>query len=134
MYEPAGWNTANLPYVLSNAGVMALRKTGGMALGVSESVAFHAGQILLNPGDLLVLYTDGVTEAMDKDDHLFSESRLETTLRGVNGPSSKAVIERVLTEVQRFSTGAPQSDDITLLVLGYVGPNKTNETDAVHLG
>src|SRR5262245_1507367 len=119
-YSNAGHN---LPYVLSNGAVMALPKTGGMALGVTEAVNFHAGQLLLKPGDQLVLYTDGVTEAMDKDNQLFSGSRLETILRIVNGLNCKSVIEKVVKEVQRFSTGAPQSDDITLLVLGYMGSN-----------
>jgi sigma-B regulation protein RsbU (phosphoserine phosphatase) len=123
-YSNAGHN---LPYVLSNGVVTALPKTRGMALGVSESADFHAGQIVLKPGDLLALYTDGVTEAMDQEDQLFSESRLETTLRAVNGLSSKAVIERVVKEVHGFSKGAPQSDDITLLVLGYVGLKETDE-------
>jgi phosphoserine phosphatase RsbU/P len=122
-YSNAGHN---LPYVLSNGVVRALPKTWGMALGAAESADFHAGQVLLKPGDRLVLYTDGVTEAMDENDELFSESRLETTLQGVNGLSSKEVIERVVKQVERFSTGAAQSDDITLLALGYNGLNETN--------
>jgi sigma-B regulation protein RsbU (phosphoserine phosphatase) len=117
----------NLPYVLSNGNVMPLPKTKGMALGVSEAADLHAGQLLLKSGDRLVLYTDGVTEAMDKNDQLFSESRLETTLHGVNGLSSKEVIERIVKEVQGFSTGVPQSDDITLLALDYVGPKESDE-------
>jgi sigma-B regulation protein RsbU (phosphoserine phosphatase) len=117
----------NLPYVLSNGAVMALPKTAGMALGVTEAVNFDSGQLLLKPGDQLVLYTDGVTEAMDKDNQLFSENRLETILHSVNGLNSKAVIEKVVKEVQRFSTGVAQSDDITLLVLGYMGPNGFNQ-------
>ena len=122
-YSNAGHN---LPYVKSHDAVQALPKTGGMALGVTESVDFHAGHYRLKPGDSLVLYTDGVTEAMDKHDQLFSESRLETTLRGVSGQSSKAIIESVVKEVQGFSTGADQSDDITLLVLGYTGPMESD--------
>src|SRR5262245_8766446 len=86
-------------------------------------VNFHAGNLILKHVYQLVLYTDGVTEAMDKDNQLFSVSRLETILRSVNGLNSKAVIEKVVKEVQRYSTGVPQSDDITLLVLGYMGPN-----------
>ena len=123
-YSNAGHN---LPYVLSNGVVTAVPKTGGMALGVTESVDFHAGRLLLKPGDRLVLYTDGVTEAMDKDDQLFSESRMEETLQGVNGQSSEEVIKRVVKDVHHFSAGAPQSDDITLLVLGYTGPKETHE-------
>jgi sigma-B regulation protein RsbU (phosphoserine phosphatase) len=120
-YSNAGHN---LPYLLSDGAVTALSNPGGMALGVTDSTKFYAGHIVLKPGDRLVLYTDGVTEAMDKHDELFSEGRLETTLHGVNGLSSKEVIERVVEEVQRFSTGAPQSDDITLLVLSYLGPKE----------
>jgi sigma-B regulation protein RsbU (phosphoserine phosphatase) len=120
-YSNAGHN---LPYLLSDGVVTALSNPGGMALGVTDSTKFYAGHIMLKPGDRLVLYTDGVTEAMDKHDELFSEGRLETTLHGVNGLSSKEVIERVVEEVQRFSTGAPQSDDITLLVLSYLGPKE----------
>jgi sigma-B regulation protein RsbU (phosphoserine phosphatase) len=123
-YSNAGHN---LPYLLSDGAVTALPNPGGMALGVTDSAKFSAGRIVLKPGDRLVLYTDGVTEAMDRDDELFSEGRLETTLRGVNSLSSKEVIERVVKEVQRFSTGAPQSDDITMLVLGYVGLGLTDE-------
>ena len=123
-YSNAGHN---LPYVLSNGVVTAVPKTGGMALGVTESVDFHAGRLLLKPGDRLVLYTDGVTEAMDKDDQLFSESRMEETLQGVNGQSSEEVIKRVVKDVHHFSAGAPQSDDITLLVLGYTGPKEAHE-------
>ena len=123
-YSNAGHN---LPYVLSHGVVTAVPKTGGMALGVTESVDFHAGRLLLKPGDRLVLYTDGVTEAMDKDDQLFSESRMEETLQGVNGQSSEEVIKRVVKDVHHFSAGAPQSDDITLLVLGYTGPKEAHE-------
>ena len=115
----------NLPYVVSKGIVAALPKTGGMALGVSESAEFHTGQLRLEPGDRLVLYTDGVTEAMDKNDRLFSEGRLETILCDMNGLSSKGVIEKVVEEVQGFSKGAPQSDDITILALAYKGPDET---------
>ena len=123
-YSNAGHN---LPYVLSDGAVTALTNTGGMALGVSESASFHAGCIVLKPGDRLVLYTDGVTEAMDRNDELFSEDRLEQTLHGVQGQHSKKIIEKVTQDVQRFADGAPQSDDITLLVLGYIGPDQADE-------
>ena len=130
-YSNAGHN---LPYILSNGVVTALPKIGGMALGVTEPVEYQGGQFVLKPGDHLVMYTDGVTEAMDKDDQLFSESRLETTLQSLNGQSSKGVIERVVKDVQSFATDAPQSDDITLLVLGYFGlQKKQNKTLSVQL-
>jgi phosphoserine phosphatase RsbU/P len=118
----------NLPYVVSNGTVTALTNPGGMALGVADSANLRAGHIVLSAGDRLVLYTDGVTEAMDKNDELFSQGRLETTLHSANTQSSKAVIEQVVGEVRRFCAGAPQSDDMTLLALGYMGLRQAERT------
>jgi anti-sigma regulatory factor (Ser/Thr protein kinase) len=119
----------NLPYVVSNGTVTALTNPGGMALGVADSANLRAGHIVLSAGDRLVLYTDGVTEAMDKSEEFFSQGRLETTLQDGSAQSCKAVIERVVSEVRRFCTGAPQADDdMTLLVLGYMGPKKPEQS------
>ena len=123
-YSNAGHN---LPYVVSDGILAALPKTGGMALGVSEAADFRSSQILLKRGDQLVLYTDGVTEAMDKDDQFFAEGRLETTLQAMKGRRGKEVVEGVVKAVQHFSNGAPQSDDITLLVLGYMGSKENDQ-------
>jgi sigma-B regulation protein RsbU (phosphoserine phosphatase) len=113
-----------LPYVLSSGTVTALPRTGGTALGVTTAGRVGAGQLLLRPGDRLVLYTDGVTDAVDESGRLFSEARLREALLGARGPRSEDVIEHVLGEVRRFSAGAPQADDITLVVLGYAGPQE----------
>src|SRR5262245_20373465 len=86
------------------------------------------GQLLLKPGDRLVLYTDGVTDAVDESGRLFSEASLREALRGAGTLSSKDVVARVLEQVRRFSGGALQADDITLLVLGYVGFQEGTET------
>jgi sigma-B regulation protein RsbU (phosphoserine phosphatase) len=117
----------NLPYVVSNGTVTALTNPGGMALGVANSANLRAGHIVLSAGDRLVLYTDGVTEAMDTSEELFSQSRLESTLHGGSAQSSKAVVEEVVSEVRRFCAGAPQSDDMALLVLGYMGPKEAEQ-------
>jgi hypothetical protein len=98
------------------------------ALGVTAAGRVGTGQLLLKPGDRLVLYTDGVTDAIDESGRFFSEESLRETLRGARGLGSKDVIERVLEQVHRFSGGAPRADDITLLVLGYVGPRDGVET------
>jgi sigma-B regulation protein RsbU (phosphoserine phosphatase) len=117
-----------LPYVMSNGTVTALPKTGGRALGVTEAGRVGTGQLLLKPGDRLVLYTDGVTDAVDESGRLFSEASLRAALRGAGGLSSKDVVARVLEQVRRFSGAALQADDITLLVLGYVGFRDGTET------
>ena len=94
------------------------------ASGVSTTGRVGTGQVLLRPGDRLVLYTDGVTDAVDAGGQLFSEARLREALEGARGPRSQDVIQHVLDQVQRFSAGAPQADDITLVVLTYAGPGE----------
>jgi phosphoserine phosphatase RsbU/P len=125
----------NLPYVVSNGTVTALTNPGGMALGVAHSANLRAGHIVLRAGDRLVLYTDGVTDAMDESEEFFSQARLETTLQGGSAQSIKAVVEEVVSEVRRFCTGAPQADDMALLVVDYMGPKEAEQsTVSVQLG
>ena len=71
----------------------------------------------LNPGDAIVMYTDGVTEAENKDHAQFGEPRLETVLAGLKGADSKEIVDTINAKVKEFVDGAPQSDDITQLVI-----------------
>jgi len=83
---------------------------------------FEIGTIELDPGDALVLYTDGVNEAMNGSRQLFSTPAIEDTLRTVS--SDKAAVgicESMITSVDAFVKGAPQSDDITVLIIRYCG-------------
>jgi len=118
----------NLPYVVTNGKVTALTNPGGMALGVASSANLRAGHVVLSAGDKLVLYTDGVTDSMDESEALFTQGRLETTLHRGSFDSSRAVVEEVISDVRRFSAGAPQADDMTLLVLGYMGPREPEQS------
>ncbi len=110
----------NPPYVFHrNGAVEMLPGTGDIALGAMEDVPYHQGSIALEYGDSLVLYTDGVTEAMDKEGNLFTEKRLEAALRKLDHGASREVSLAVFEEVKSFAAGTMQSDDITLLVLKY---------------
>ncbi len=111
------------PYILRADGdVRQLRQTKGAALGVSERIGFAAETAVLRPGDTLLLYTDGVTEAMDARDQLFGSERLEEALRGAAGATSaEDPLEAVRQAVARFTAGAEQSDDITLVSLRRAG-------------
>jgi sigma-B regulation protein RsbU (phosphoserine phosphatase) len=110
------------PYLLSASGdVSHLELTNGMVLGLMDDAEFQAKRITLRPGDKIVLYTDGVTEAMDAADALFSEQRLKDLLQRVNGSSLEAITQHVIAEVKNFSAGVPQTDDITVLALKYLG-------------
>lgn len=102
-------------------GIAPLEYRGGMVLGVMEKNEYEAGRVGIEPGDRPFLYTDGVSEARDSKEGVFSEQRLEGLFRQTSGSSLPEVISRVLDEVKEFSIGMPQTDDVTVLALRYVG-------------
>ncbi len=108
----------NPPYILRADGrVEMLECSRNLVLGVMDGITFQSETLQLNPGDALVMYTDGVTEAENPVHDQFAESRLETTLAQLKGASSKDIVETVNAKVAEFADGAPQSDDITQLVI-----------------
>lgn len=113
----------NLPYYLHQGGVSPLENTGGRALGIAAHSSYTSARMVLRPRDSLVLYTDGVTEAMDPDDTLYSEQRLAQFLARNHDASARQIIGDLVGDVRRFAGGAAQSDDITALALSYFGTN-----------
>jgi len=95
----------------------------GPALGVMENVSYVAGAFALDPAMTLVLYTDGVPEARGTSGELFGDRRLRETIaaRARDMPIDQLVAE-TMREVERFATGAPPDDDITVLALRYARP------------
>jgi phosphoserine phosphatase RsbU/P len=77
--------------------------------------------LTLGIGDTIILYSDGVTEAMNKDEELFSEERLLHSLRDVNGKHPDELLKKILADVHGYAADTPQSDDITILALQYKG-------------
>ena len=109
----------NPPYLLSTQNddaVQALRRTG-MALGVVEDATWKQEAVQLAPGDLLLLYTDGITEAQDLQGAFFGEKRLLETVQANQGRSAQDVQDALIAEVHEFVGDAPQFDDITLIVV-----------------
>lgn len=111
----------NLPYRLDPEGARPLKNFGGRALGVMEQSAYESGYIVLEPGEGLVVYTDGITEAMDPKETLYSDRRLERFLSQNRSFSPHRIIGDLVSDVRGFAAGAPQSDDITALALRYFG-------------
>lgn len=110
------------PVILDPKGdVRLLPMTAGMGLGVWEEAVFDEGNIKLEPGEALFLYTDGVTEAMSPSYEEFGTDRLLECLQQQQMMDSKALIENAVVKVKEFASTAPQSDDITCLALKYIG-------------
>ena len=110
----------NPPMVFTRTGVRRLDK-GGTFLGVFEHAAFEQEIVTLEPGDILVAFSDGVTEAMNTAEEEYGEDRLQACIEAAAGKSPQEMLDAVLLSVREFSRGADQSDDITALVLRYDG-------------
>ena len=99
-----------------------LLEKGGLLLGMFPGVPYECETITLKSGDTLIMYTDGVSEAMNTKEEEFGEARLEAAVRArrnLPNVSAAALIEAITTSVKQFTAGQPQSDDITLLALVY---------------
>jgi len=119
VYANAGHNP---PLVVKGTGEVAPVKTAnGLALGVLEGAPYRCESLRLEAGDSILLYTDGVTEAMDAAEELFGDERLQRTLESAAGAPPDGMTAAVLSRVRDFAAGAPQSDDITILALRYHG-------------
>jgi serine phosphatase RsbU (regulator of sigma subunit)/anti-sigma regulatory factor (Ser/Thr protein kinase) len=114
----------NLPYYLHHDGVSPLKNAGGKALGLVEQSPYASGRMVLGPGEALLLYTDGVTEAMDLSETLYSDQRLAQFLASNRDSSPRQIIGDLVSDVRHFAGGAAQSDDITALALHYFGTTK----------
>lgn len=107
----------NPPIVVTREGLLVLDEPGSVVLGLLPDARFETGQTSLDPGDTIFLYTDGLTEAMTAEGRFFSEKRLKALLTELSGKPPSELTERVLAEVQDFSRGTPQADDITMLAV-----------------
>jgi phosphoserine phosphatase RsbU/P len=116
IYVNAGHNP---PFLLRRDGSMTELTTGGMVLGLFPAAQYEAETVKLDPGDHLVLFTDGVVEALNSEGEEFGKERLVALMRA-NAQADTAEIKNCLQEaVISFSAHAPQHDDITLMVLGF---------------
>lgn len=93
----------------------------GIALGIVDDAVYEEGRVQLAPGDALILFTDGVTEAIDGTGELFSDARLARAFGDHAALPVNEMVDRIVHAVHTFAGGAPQEDDITVLALRYNG-------------
>jgi adenylate cyclase len=120
VYVNAGHDS---PFVL-RAGLKpeTLPLAGGPPLGTVDDFQYPIEQRQLAPGETVLAFTDGVTEAQDTAHALYSGARLERLLAAAPATDAKAVVDFVRDDVHRFAAGAEQADDITLLAVRWLGP------------
>ena len=104
----------------ANGTVEMLTAASGLVLGMFPAT-YEQDTAQLAPGDTLVLYTDGVTEAFNVDVQMYEEARLVERVRADGGGSAKTLVASIFDSVIGFSGAAPQSDDITVAVLSWAG-------------
>jgi sigma-B regulation protein RsbU (phosphoserine phosphatase) len=90
---------------------------GGPVIGLMEDCRYRDGRVVLEPGDVLVAYTDGISEAMNAADDEWGEERLMAAVPIKRAATARALIERLMTAADEFVAGAPQHDDMTLVVV-----------------
>ncbi len=113
-YVNAGHNP---PLLLRDGKIKKLEK-GGIILGVMKTLSPYESEIVrLRKDDVIILFTDGITEAKNKADEEFSDEKLEEAVPGFTGNNAEQILKSIREEVQSFVNGAVQSDDMTLVVL-----------------
>jgi serine phosphatase RsbU (regulator of sigma subunit) len=109
------------PIVVRPSGETAELEATGVPVGLLEGSRYELAGRQLSPGEKVVIYTDGVTEAQDARGAFFGRKRLFDLVRANAGASSSELHDAIQGAVREFTEGAPQSDDITLVVLDYRG-------------
>ena len=111
-------NMGHNPPLLIRDGVITKLKKGGMILGVMETMLPYQSELTeLKTDDVIILFTDGVTEAMSMNEEEFSDEKVEELALSLCHLSSQEIINRIYDEVKIYTKGAEQSDDITLMVI-----------------
>jgi len=104
-----------------NANYEYLKTKAGFVLGGLEGFTYTQEELTLETGDAVYLYTDGVTEAMDPENRLFTDEKLLDTINMSKETDQQALLEHIKNEIDSFADGAEQADDITMLALTYLG-------------
>ena len=110
-----GGHTA--PFLIRAGGAVERLDTGGPVVGLITPVHYEQMTIVLERGDLIVLYTDGLSEAMNHEDEEFGEERLLATIRSNAAATPTDLIAHLIAAADGFAAGAPQHDDMTVLVV-----------------
>jgi serine phosphatase RsbU (regulator of sigma subunit) len=105
------------PYLFKRNGEVVRLVAGGTVLGIVDHFPFEEDEVPFDKGDILVVFSDGISEAFNAEDEQFGEARLEAVVRSHRAESSAAIIDCIVDEVRRYAAQTPQTDDLTLVVV-----------------
>lgn len=111
----AGHNSPTL--LRSRSGQSESLETGGPIVGFRKGVNYEVGKAVVEEGDVLVLFTDGITESQDEAGGFFGEDRLKSDIRRLHAGTASEILQGIYDSVQSFTRGEPQFDDMTLVVV-----------------
>ncbi|HUK54937.1 MAG TPA: SpoIIE family protein phosphatase [Candidatus Binatia bacterium] len=109
------------PFVCTASGQVYPLTSESFPLGMFDFAEFHCSKVQLSPGDIVLIYTDGFTEAASVEGEFFGEQRLRDLLKQEHSGNLDQLLAKIQAVVREFTRGASQSDDMTLLVLNYRG-------------
>jgi len=111
-------NAGHNPPLLIRKGKIIKLEKGGIILGVMKTLRPYISETLeLKKDDVIIMFTDGISEAKSVNDEEFSDERLEKFVLGITDKSAAEIMAAIKNEVQKFTYGAVQSDDITLMIV-----------------
>ena len=111
----------NPPFIMGTTGKVRRLEEGGPVVGLLEFAPYAQETVQLDAGDTIVIFSDGVSEALNAAGEEFGDDRLEAVSAGALSEGSSVLVERIVASVREFTKGAPQSDDITVMVIRYLG-------------
>ena len=118
----------NPPFVIRRRAVVGRLETGGLMIGPFKDAQFEEGMSRLEPGDVLVVYSDGVTDAEAPDGEQFGEERLLAALSGFGTESAEEIRDGLLGAIRTFVADRPPFDDVTVMTVRYLGQTSSSPT------
>jgi sigma-B regulation protein RsbU (phosphoserine phosphatase) len=107
----------NNPYLIAVDGTMTKLSTGGMIVGIMPGALYDESSVNINPGELLILFSDGITEAMNSADEEFGDTRLTDIVLKNRNEAAEDIIDLILKEVKLYTGSSPQMDDMTVVII-----------------
>lgn len=118
IYSNAGHN---LPFIVRSSGEVERLETGNLVLGAIEEVTYTEDSVRLDSGDTLLVFSDGISEAINPEEEEFGEDPLPGIVMANNDASAMSLIDTVIAEVVSHAGRAPQRDDMTMVVIRHTG-------------